>query len=171
MASLDVCDLGNFPLTISLFAWPGTSAPASVKSCVLHVDMDCFFVSVGIRNRPELKGKASGFFFFDIVCRLDPVCAPGRANDSLAGKPVAVTSNRGVGRVPRRAGANPQLEQQYYQKKQSHLQSGEGVTPFVFVMDNADLDFHRSEQVYVIDFHLHVLLYHNIPVVPLREGR
>lgn len=42
-----------------LFAWPGTSAPASVKSCILHVDMDCFFVSVGIRHRPELKGKAS----------------------------------------------------------------------------------------------------------------
>nr|XP_046259861.1 DNA repair protein REV1 isoform X2 [Scatophagus argus] len=71
----------------------GTSAPASVKSCILHVDMDCFFVSVGIRNRPELKGK-----------------------------PVAVTSNRGEGRVPRRAGANPQLEQQYYQMKYTHRQ-------------------------------------------------
>ncbi|KAM9347265.1 DNA repair protein REV1 [Symphorus nematophorus] len=71
----------------------GTSASASVKSCILHVDMDCFFVSVGIRNRPELKGK-----------------------------PVAVTSNRGEGRVPLRAGANPQLEQQYYQRKQTHPQ-------------------------------------------------
>lgn len=89
------------------------------------------------------KVKLQGFFY--IVCCLDPVCAPGRANDSLAGKPVAVTSNRGAGRVPRRAGANPHLEQQYYQKKQSHLQSGESVAPFVFVMDNADLDFHRSE--------------------------
>uniref|UniRef100_A0A8C4HFH3 DNA repair protein REV1 n=1 Tax=Dicentrarchus labrax TaxID=13489 RepID=A0A8C4HFH3_DICLA len=72
----------------------GTSAPASVKSCIFHVDMDCFFVSVGIRHRPELKGK-----------------------------PVAVTSNRGEGRVPRRAGANPQLELQYYQRKQTHPQS------------------------------------------------
>lgn len=24
---------------------------------VMHIDMDCFFVSVGLRNRPELKGK------------------------------------------------------------------------------------------------------------------
>ncbi|XP_028991489.1 DNA repair protein REV1 isoform X2 [Betta splendens] len=64
----------------------GTSS--SVKSCILHVDMDCFFVSVGIRHRPDLKGK-----------------------------PVAVTSNRGQGKVPLRPGANPQLEQQYYMRK------------------------------------------------------
>lgn len=25
----------------------------------MHVDMDCFFVSVGIRNRPDLKGLYS----------------------------------------------------------------------------------------------------------------
>ncbi|KAM8856556.1 DNA repair protein REV1 isoform 2-T2 [Spinachia spinachia] len=69
----------------------GTSAPASVKSCVLHVDMDCFFVSVGIRYRPELKGK-----------------------------PVAVTSNRGQESVSLRPGARPQLELQYYQRKCTH---------------------------------------------------
>lgn len=54
----------------------------------MHVDMDCFFVSVAIRNRPDLKGK-----------------------------PVAVTSNRGAGKAALRPGANPQLEQQYYQNK------------------------------------------------------
>lgn len=26
------------------------------KACVMHIDMDCFFVSVGLRNHPHLKG-------------------------------------------------------------------------------------------------------------------
>ncbi|XP_032385025.1 DNA repair protein REV1 isoform X2 [Etheostoma spectabile] len=82
----------------------GTSVPTSVKSCILHVDMDCFFVSVGIRHRPELRGK-----------------------------PIAVTSNRGQGRVPLRPGAHPQLEQQYYQRKHTHPQP-----------ESADEDLHRS---------------------------
>ncbi|XP_057707651.1 DNA repair protein REV1 isoform X2 [Corythoichthys intestinalis] len=72
------------------FTSQATPTHFAVKSCILHVDMDCFFVSVGIRNRPELKGK-----------------------------PVAVTSNRGHMHVPLRPGANPQLEQQYYQRKHS----------------------------------------------------
>lgn len=29
----------------------------------MHVDMDCFFVSVGIRNRPDLKGLYSCLSF------------------------------------------------------------------------------------------------------------
>uniref|UniRef100_A0A8C4HDS3 DNA repair protein REV1 n=1 Tax=Dicentrarchus labrax TaxID=13489 RepID=A0A8C4HDS3_DICLA len=85
-----------------------------VKSCIFHVDMDCFFVSVGIRHRPELKGK-----------------------------PVAVTSNRGEGRVPRRAGANPQLELQYYQRKQTHPQS-----------ERADEDLYRTPSQESPDSHV-----------------
>ena len=27
------------------------------KKCVMHIDMDCFFVSVGLRRRPDLKGR------------------------------------------------------------------------------------------------------------------
>lgn len=42
----------------SLFV-PGTSSAGSMKTCIFHVDMDCFFVSVGIRHRTELKGKSS----------------------------------------------------------------------------------------------------------------
>uniref|UniRef100_UPI00398EF74F DNA repair protein REV1 n=1 Tax=Pristiophorus japonicus TaxID=55135 RepID=UPI00398EF74F len=62
--------------------------PPRQQNCIMHIDMDCFFVSVGIRDRPELKGK-----------------------------PVAVTHNRGQGRVSVRPSANPQFEMQYYQKK------------------------------------------------------
>ncbi|KAM5182008.1 DNA repair protein REV1 [Mantella aurantiaca] len=62
------------------------SSPPKCQKCIIHVDMDCFFVSVGIRHRPDLKGR-----------------------------PVAVTSNRGSGKVCSREGANPQLEMEYYQ--------------------------------------------------------
>ncbi|XP_061482850.1 DNA repair protein REV1 isoform X2 [Rhineura floridana] len=67
------------------------------QSCIMHVDMDCFFVSVGIRDRPDLKGK-----------------------------PVAVTSNKGSGKSLLRPGANPQLEWQYYQKKILNGKTGTG---------------------------------------------
>uniref|UniRef100_A0A4W4E633 DNA repair protein REV1 n=1 Tax=Electrophorus electricus TaxID=8005 RepID=A0A4W4E633_ELEEL len=70
--------------------------PHTRKPCILHVDMDCFFVSVGIRHRPELKGK-----------------------------PVAVTSSRGRGLVAQRPGTDPQLEFQYYQMKQNQHRAGD----------------------------------------------
>ncbi|OCT95301.1 DNA repair protein REV1 [Xenopus laevis] len=70
---------------------PGYMPPSTLpkcQNCIIHVDMDCFFVSVAIRNRADLKGK-----------------------------PVAVTSNRGAGTTTTREGANPQIEFQYYQNR------------------------------------------------------
>uniref|UniRef100_A0A8C3TE07 DNA repair protein REV1 n=1 Tax=Chelydra serpentina TaxID=8475 RepID=A0A8C3TE07_CHESE len=86
------------------------------QRCIMHMDMDCFFVSVGIRNRPDLKGK-----------------------------PVAVTSNRGAGRAPLRPGANPQLEWQYYQNKILNGKAGTKMSlilksPNSAQMNGADLD-------------------------------
>ncbi|CDQ81951.1 unnamed protein product [Oncorhynchus mykiss] len=69
----------------------GLSTAPGPQSCILHVDMDCFFVSVGIRHRPDLKGKS-----------------------------VAVTSNHGSGRVTQRPGVDRQLELQCYHKKYSY---------------------------------------------------
>lgn len=45
----------NFCTDNLIYVWPGV--PSGVKSCIFHVDMDCFFVSVAIRNRPDLKGE------------------------------------------------------------------------------------------------------------------
>ncbi|XP_035995018.1 DNA repair protein REV1 isoform X2 [Fundulus heteroclitus] len=95
----------------------GSSSSGRVKSCIFHVDMDCFFVSVGIRHRPELKGK-----------------------------PVAVTSNRGLGKVPIRPGANHQAELEYYQRKLTSPQP-EGVDADLAVTPSQDSPDSRSNGV------------------------
>nr|XP_022907098.1 DNA repair protein REV1 [Onthophagus taurus] len=48
--------IGNFPGLNKLMN--STKLPRNYENCVImHIDMDCFFVSVGLRSRPELKGR------------------------------------------------------------------------------------------------------------------
>ncbi|XP_033928197.1 DNA repair protein REV1 isoform X2 [Melopsittacus undulatus] len=101
------------------------ASSAKPQSCIMHLDMDCFFVSVAIRNRPDLKGK-----------------------------PVAVTSNKGAGKAALRPGANPQLEQQYYQNK---LMNGKAEIRVPDKLDSPVWEHPDSTHVNGADFNLTVL--------------
>lgn len=48
---------GTFPGRDELLAMKtDASKEFETKSAIMHIDMDCFFVSVGLRSRPHLKG-------------------------------------------------------------------------------------------------------------------
>ena len=89
-----------------------TSTASSQERVIMHIDMDCFFVSVGLRSRPDLRGK-----------------------------PVAVTHSRSSGVVRARPGTDLALEKRHYEMKrdkplkstmlaEDDCQTGNGNAPF-----------------------------------------
>lgn len=81
---------GGFPGRKKMLSLPKCLPQSSLETTIMHIDMDCFFVSVGLRNRPHLKGQ-----------------------------PIAVTHSKGSegGKALPRPGANRQLEAELYRKR------------------------------------------------------
>lgn len=81
---------GGFPKRQNLAGLNKVEVQGSLETTIMHIDMDCFFVSVGLRNRPYLRGL-----------------------------PVAVTHSKGSegGKAMPRPGANRQLEAELYRKR------------------------------------------------------
>lgn len=54
-------DVKEFPGKESLRNWkmqnPSHESHLLGDTCIMHIDMDCFFVSVGLRKRPELRDQ------------------------------------------------------------------------------------------------------------------
>ncbi|XP_078589278.1 DNA repair protein REV1-like isoform X2 [Branchiostoma floridae x Branchiostoma japonicum] len=83
---------------------------------VMHLDMDCFFVSVGLRNHPE-----------------------------LCGKPVAVTHSKGKGHEQKiRPGMDPEYERAYWEKRAPHRHSITDKTEDNATRGNAQRDTYMS---------------------------
>lgn len=90
----------TFPGRKRLMEWLKTSAKNTTiphvnkgfkpksKRVIMHIDMDCFFVSVGLRKHPNLRGK-----------------------------PVAVTHAKGNGMTQAREGRDRQYELNYYKER------------------------------------------------------
>lgn len=76
---------GTFPSRSQLVC---DSAAIEFPTAIMHIDMDCFFVSVGLRSRPHLLGL-----------------------------PVAVTHSKGGNTAQHRPGADPQREREMYAKR------------------------------------------------------
>lgn len=80
---------GSFPSRNELVVGDDiTQAAIQFPNAIMHIDMDCFFVSVGLRSRPHLRGL-----------------------------PVAVTHSKGGNTAQLRPGADPQRERDMYAKR------------------------------------------------------
>lgn len=100
---------GTFPSRSKLVEVNG-STPSSLQS-IMHIDMDCFFVSVGLRSRPHLRGL-----------------------------PVAVTHSKGGNIAHHRPGADPQREREMYAKRMDAkvVENIMGVKSATLAIENTD---------------------------------
>jgi len=57
VAELRVSSNGTFPARANLKNIISDEADIAEDRVIMHIDMDCFFVSVGLRNRPDLAGQ------------------------------------------------------------------------------------------------------------------
>uniref|UniRef100_A0A8C4UY78 DNA repair protein REV1 n=1 Tax=Falco tinnunculus TaxID=100819 RepID=A0A8C4UY78_FALTI len=147
-----------------------TSVPAASKAASLPVSKpsDCSFIS-DFYSRSRLhhisSWKCELTEFVNSLQRKNSGVFPGReklkkwkagrsALKTDTGKPVAVTSNRGAGKAPLRPGANPQLEQQYYQNK---LLNGKAEIRVPDKLDSSVWEHMDSTHVNGADFDLTVL--------------
>ncbi|XP_045451816.1 DNA repair protein Rev1 [Melitaea cinxia] len=83
-------DLRNSILSLTNLNNRLTKSNFHNEKIIMHIDMDCFFVSVGLRKRPELRGK-----------------------------PVAVTHSKGGQSRPKRSGVDRITEFNLYKQKQA----------------------------------------------------
>ncbi|XP_064905910.1 DNA repair protein REV1 isoform X4 [Columba livia] len=147
-----------------------TSVPTPSKATSLPVSKpsDCSFIS-DFYSRSRLHHistwKCELTEFVNSLQRKNSGVFPGReklkkwktgrsALKTDTGKPVAVTSNRGAGKAPLRPGANPQLEQQYYQNK---LLNGKAESRVPDKLDSSVWEHPDSTHVNGADFNLTVL--------------
>ncbi|KAM9264900.1 DNA repair protein REV1 isoform 3-T3 [Cariama cristata] len=148
-----------------------TSVPTANKAASLPVSKpsDCSFIS-DFYSRSRLHHistwKCELTEFVNSLQRNNSGVFPGReklkkwkagrsALKTDTGKPVAVTSNRGAGKAPLRPGANPQLEQQYYQNKLLNGKAAEIRVPDK--LDSSVWEHLDSTHVNGADFDLTVL--------------
>ncbi|XP_039570090.1 DNA repair protein REV1 isoform X5 [Passer montanus] len=148
-----------------------TSGPAPSKAASLTVSKpsDCSFISdfySHSRLHHISTWKCELTEFVNSLQRKNSGVFPGRekikkwkagrsALKTDTGKPVAVTSNRGTGKALLRPGANPQLEQQYYQKKLLNGKAAEIRVPDH--LDSSVWEQTGSTHVNGADFNLTVL--------------
>lgn len=92
IAALREASTDSFPGRPELcrkFASSASGIKSTEPAAIMHIDMDCFFVSVGLRDRPHLRGQ-----------------------------PVAVTHSKGGGaRTAVRPGADPERERAMYEAR------------------------------------------------------